>query len=261
MTAGKYNENEINLMKHAYSMGISKGMETYMSWLPEKRKHVTYIPNTQDNTYIVKTAYSLSDAYPRPMGPLFIRRRDYDTITLLLLEFAAKNLHKFSLDKTQELEVACKAELGECTRGELIHKMCEEIENSAKDDFRNRVDSLEKDDDKRTKESLSEFAKKNHLVEQELFYVSKFQEYLDKNPGVSEIYANLDTDQKKSYTEDCYTALYFKTNGASRLPIKEVFEKMVESPETFIEIDKDFKEYETAHKESETNEEDYEMDL
>lgn len=247
----KYNENAINLMKHAHSMGISKGMEVYMSWLSEKRQHVTYIPKNEDNTYIVQSASALRNAYPKPKSANYIKRRDYDTITLLLLRYAAKHLDDFAVDKIPELEKTLEEELENRSMSERVDILCRKITSIAKDNFLEEVETLEKDADDRSRDALIKFAEKNNLVSQEKFYKDKFVERLDKTPEVSAFYSNLVGDEREQYAETCYDTLYFKSNGYTTMTMSEAFNDMFDHPEIFEEIDKDYEETYDFHPEEE----------
>lgn len=251
---------DMRKMIDAYKDGIIQGMNTYMyGQLSEKRNTIVYIPDNKDETYVVKIAPSLSEAFPKPISFAYMKKLNYDSITEKLIRFASKNLDTFPEEKMPEEYFQ---------PGNYIDIICEKLKKAGKEDFIKKVECLENEEITKCKDELTEFAKENNLQPQKEFYINKFTEYLNKNPNVSELYAGLDSGQKKVYAEICYTALCFESDSYTDLPTSEVFKRIIKSEseysiEKFAEIDKGFKEYNEEQKEktefelSEEDERDY----
>jgi hypothetical protein len=232
MGDNEFTKEEIIQLSKAYSDGITERMNLCMSLLPKQKKSIVYIPDNQDNTYIVKTVSSLEKAYPKPISPECVQLLDFKSMTETLIKFVEQESKTFSLDKIPE---AC---FDYYNRTGDFDKFCIEVKRIGGHKVTQKSDALAMEECDRLTKILSEIAKKMGLIPQEEFYISKFKEYLENNPEVSGIYSKLSADHKINYVKLCYEELNWKMSMPhTRITSNQAFKTMTEKPEVFTAID------------------------
>jgi hypothetical protein len=220
-------------MIDAYKDGIIQGMNIYMYELPEKRRKLIYIPDNKDNTYVIKTASSLPEAFPKPISFAYMKWPNYDYITEKLIRFASKGFDTFPEKKMPEEYFK---------PGNYIDVICEKLKKAGKEDFSETVNLYESREEERCTNELIKLAEENNLQLQKPFYINKFIETLNKAPEISKIYSNLTADEKNNYVEKCFLKLYLEADSYIDITMKEAFERMIEDSEAFSEIDEEYEE-------------------
>lgn len=259
----EFTKEEMAQMSKAYDKGVAEGMRVYKSQLPTKKGNIKYVPDNQDNTYIIKSARSLKEARPKPISPECVCLLDYKAITEKFTKIVEKEYGTFSLDKIYE----CYFDSYNKTHN--FNSLCDTISRAATNKIVNEFYVLETEECNKAEEILFRAAEKMGLKPQKDFYISKFKEYLDKNPEASAIYLKLNPEHKTKYAKICYEELEWNTfKDRKGITSNKIFENMTKNPKTFTEIDvyyerqygmSNIEDLESTETETETEEE-YERD-